>query len=258
MFLLLSHLKLNCIFWNKLSLLKQQHHNAPCGTQICARTTTLLIPNPPCPSPAANLVLSGEKGGWLLLVSLDKVVTPSPRMSHQFPGALSQLPGDRNQPALPRNHSSSSFPAEIPGAQSSSGDGPAPLQTDCLWDKCFLMDRGRQEGITFCAGLWDQSVAEPSHTCGHAGCAWIWNWCAHTNPTGTGKGHLCPESQPVPWGAASKLCIPTDCSWSPEGLSLHFRGLNPPRFHCRSNDGVSCVVYPGTNSSDHTEAVCLQ
>lgn len=165
-----------------------------------------------------------EKGGWLLLVSLEKVVIPSHRMSHQFPGALSQLPGDQNQLALSGNHSSPSFPAEIPGAQRGSGDGPAPLQTDCLWE-VLINGQGKAGGNHFLcwsvrtAQPRDGRVAEPSRTCGHVGCAWIWDWCAHTNPTGTGQGHLCPGSQPVPWGAASKLCIPTDCSWSPEGLS---------------------------------------
>lgn len=86
--------------------------------------------------------------------------------------------------------------------------------------------------------------------------------CAHTNPTDTGEGHPCPASQPaheqLPAHTAL-FCIPTDCSWSPEeggAFTCTSRGSNPPRFHFNSNDGTSCVIYPGTNRSDRTEAAC--
>lgn len=106
MFLLQRHLKLNCIFWNKPSVLKQQHSNAVCGTQsfqncrhqcqldnaVVQEPTTLLTPNTHSSPPAANLVSPrGEgrlAGEILLLVSLEKVVTPSHRTPHQFSGAF--------------------------------------------------------------------------------------------------------------------------------------------------------------------------
>lgn len=146
-----KNLKLSCIFWNKLSLLKQQHSNALCGTQSLQDCwhqcwAMHLFKNIPHGLPLTlpphllqpTWLCPGQKGGWLvsycswslwrrLLLPLTEYLTNSQEHS--------DLPGDRNQPVLPGHPSSPSFPAEIPGAQGgSAGDQRlCPRAHGVLW-----------------------------------------------------------------------------------------------------------------------------
>lgn len=109
----------------------------------------------------------------------------------------------------------------------------------------------------------ERGLAEPTDACG---CAWIWDAQrvpgVHTPTlTDTGKGHLCPGS-PVPPGATGKHCLVLHSHrWLLEeggALTCTSRGFNPPpRFHCKSNDGTSCVIYPAqTAAITQRQRVC--
>lgn len=197
--------------------------------------------------PAANLVLSVGRRmtvWWgcfeLFWVSLEKVVTSSQGVClTNFQAHSPQSPGDQNQPALPENHSSSSFPAEM-SSKPSTQNGPAcgsallsygpsdlvgkQVQIDYLWDKCLLKEQGKATGNYFTSWSGEKNIVTGLES-GRA----QWHMWAHgmsmdlgfsktcetlkfsgvhtLTVTYTEKGRLSTGAWLIPRGATSKHCL---------------------------------------------------
>lgn len=225
------------------------------GQCRCARTPHTAHPwhslLTSCCTPALSRGGGSLAAQPLPLVSLEKVVPPSHRTCHQFPGAFwphGSL-GTAIRPGITASHPS---PAAIPGAErlqgwiSASALGPMgpvgkQVQIDCPWDKRLLKERGKAGGnyfpcrsggnsrVTGAGSGRAQGCVRARGVCVDLGCS-EGPRCAHTNPDRHSKGTSLPR---ITCSTGSKHCLVLHPHWPllEEGgaLTRTSRGFNPPQ-----------------------------